>query len=336
LKEKVVITGGAGFIGSKLGYELNKKGYEVLLLDDLSFGYEENLTIDGSTFGTFKKIDIRSPDLKNYFLDADYIFHFASINTLPVCQSQPTYAIDVNVTGIANVLEASRLSNVKRIIFASTGAVYENNTKFPCVEEDPINPNLVYSMSKSFCEKLCNSYSQLYGMEVCITRYYNVYGPHQDVKRTSPAIVAYIIKELLQNKKPILHSNGEQQRDYVYIDDVNELNLLCMTHPNAKDQIFNVSSGIATSVNQIYNIVASNLNSNIKPIFRDSKKIWDKYPSLFDRKYHLNEKRIEEETEKFTLGNVEKAEKLIGWKATTSIEEGLSKTIEYAKKTLSK
>jgi len=336
LKEKVVITGGAGFVGSKLGYELNKKGYEVLLLDDLSFGYEENLTIDGSTFGTFKKIDIRSPDLKNYFLDADYIFHFASINALPVCQSQPTYAIDVNVTGIANVLEASRLSNVKRIIFASTGAVYENNTKFPCVEEDPINPNLVYSMSKSFCEKLCNSYSQLYGMEVCITRYYNVYGPHQDVKRTSPAIIAYIIKELLQNKKPILHSNGEQQRDYVYIDDVNELNLLCMTHPNAKDQIFNVSSGIATSVNQIYNIVASNLNSNIKPIFRDSKKIWDKYPSLFDRKYHLNEKRIEEETEKFTLGNVEKAEKLIGWKATTSIEEGLSKTIEYAKKTLSK
>ena len=200
MKEKVVITGGAGFIGSKLGYELNKKGYEVLLLDDLSFGYEENLTIDGSTFGTFKKIDIRSPDLKNYFLDADYIFHFASINTLPVCQSQPTYAIDVNVTGIANVLEASRLSNVKRIIFASTGAVYENNTKFPCVEEDPINPNLVYSMSKSFCEKLCNSYSQLYGMEVCITRYYNVYGPHQDVKRTSPAIIAYIIKELLQNK----------------------------------------------------------------------------------------------------------------------------------------
>ena len=336
MKEKVVITGGAGFVGSKLGYELNKKGYEVLLLDDLSFGYEENLTIDGSTFGTFKKIDIRSPDLKNYFLDADYIFHFASINTLPVCQSQPTYAIDVNVTGIANVLEASRLSNVKRIIFASTGAVYENNTKFPCVEEDPINPNLVYSMSKSFCEKLCNSYSQLYGMEVCITRYYNVYGPHQDVKRTSPAIVAYIIKELLQNKKPILHSNGEQQRDYVYIDDVNELNLLCMTHPNAKDQIFNVSSGIATSVNQIYNIVASNLNSNIKPIFRDSKKLWDKYPSLSDGKYHLNEKRIEEETEKFTLGSVEKAEKLIGWKATTPIEEGLSKTIEYAKKALFK
>jgi len=336
LKEKVVITGGAGFVGSKLGYELNKKGYEVLLLDDLSFGYEENLTIDGSTFGTFKKIDIRSPDLKNYFLDADYIFHFASINTLPVCQSQPTYAIDVNVTGIANVLEASRLSNVKRIIFASTGAVYENNTKFPCVEEDPINPNLVYSMSKSFCEKLCNSYSQLYGIEVCITRYYNVYGPHQDVKRTSAPFVPYLINQLLQNKEPILHFNGEQQRDYVYIDDVNELNLLCMTHPNAKGQIFNVSSGIAISVNQIYKMVATILNSNIKPIFRDSKKLWDKYPSLSDGKYHLNEKRIEEETEKFTLGSVEKAEKLIGWKATTPIEEGLSKTIEYAKKALFK
>ena len=336
MKEKVVITGGAGFIGSKLGYELNKKGYEVLLLDDLSFGYEENLTIDGSTFGTFKKIDIRSPDLKNYFLDADYIFHFASINTLPVCQSQPTYAIDVNVTGIANVLEASRLSNVKRIIFASTGAVYENNTKFPCVEEDPINPNLVYSMSKSFCEKLCNSYSQLYGMEVCITRYYNVYGPHQDVKRTSAPFVPYLINQLLQNKEPILHFNGEQQRDYVYIDDVNELNLLCMTHPKAKDQIFNVSSGVPISVNQIYNMITTILNSSIKPIFHDSKKFWDKHLTLFDGKYQLNEKRVAQETEKFTLGSVEKTEKLIGWKATTPIEEGLSKTIEYAKKTISK
>ena len=336
MKEKIVITGGAGFIGSKLGYMLAKRGYEVLLLDDLSYGHEDNLTINGDTFGTFKKIDIRSPELKNYFLGADCIFHFAAIGTLPVCQKEPVNSIDVNVTGTVNVLEASRLANVRRIIFASSGAVYENNTKFPCVEDDSINPNLIYSMSKSFCEKLCNSCSQLYGMEVCITRYYNVYGPHQDVKRTSPAIVAYIIKELLQNKKPILHSNGEQQRDYVYIDDVNELNLLCMTHPNAKGQIFNVSSGIAISVNQIYKMVATILNSNIKPIFRDSKKLWDKYPSLSDGKYHLNEKRIEEETEKFTLGSVEKAEKLIGWKATTPIEEGLSKTIEYAKKALFK
>jgi nucleoside-diphosphate-sugar epimerase len=253
-----------------------------------------------------------------------------------VCQKEPVNSIDVNVTGTVNVLEASRLANVRRIIFASSGAVYENNTKFPCVEDDSINPNLIYSMSKSFCEKLCNSCSQLYGMEVCITRYYNVYGPHQDIKRTSPPFVAYLIKELLQNKKPILHYNGEQQRDYVYIDDVNELNLLCMTHPNAKGQIFNVSSGIAISVNQIYKMVATILNSNIKPIFRDSKKLWDKYPSLSDGKYHLNEKRIEEETEKFTLGSVEKAEKLIGWKATTPIEEGLSKTIEYAKKALFK
>ena len=336
MKEKVAITGGAGFIGSKLGFELNKRGYEVLLLDDLSFGYEENLIIDGSTFATFKKIDIRSPELKNYLLDTDYVFHFASVGTLPICQTQPAYATDVNVTGTTNVLEASRLANVKRVIFASTGAVYENNTKFPCVEEDPINPDLIYSMSKSFCEKLCNSYSQLYGMEICITRYYNVYGPHQDFKRPSPPFVAYLIKEILQNKEPILHFNGEQQRDYVYIDDVNQLNLLCMTHPKAKDQIFNVSSGVPISVNQIYNMITTILNSNIKPVFHDSKKFWDKFPSLFDGKYQLNKKRVAQETEKFTLGSIEKAEKLIGWKATTPIEEGLSKTIEYAKKTLSK
>ena len=201
MKEKVVITGGAGFCGSNLGYMLHNKGYDVLLLDDLSFGHQDNLKVDGKTFGTFKKIDIRTPDLKKYFQGASYVFHLAAISTLPICQSEPGNSIDVNVTGTVNVLEATRMTNVKRVIFASTAGVYENNKKFPCHENDSTDPYLTYTLTKSFCEKLCKSYSKLYGIETCITRYNNVYGPNQDIKRKSPPFVAYLIRELLKKQK---------------------------------------------------------------------------------------------------------------------------------------
>lgn len=331
LKEKVVITGAAGFVGSNLGYMLHNKGYDVLLLDDLSYGYEDNLKQNGESFGTFKKVDIRTPNLKNYFLDVDYVFHLAGISTLPVCQSSPVNSIDVNVSGTVNVLEAARLTNVKRVIFASTAGVYENNTKFPCKEDDFTDPSLTYTLTKSFCEKLCDSYFKLYGLETCVTRYNNVYGPNQDIKRISPPFIAYVIRELLQNKQPIFYSNGNQKRDYVFIDDVNALNLSCMSHPKAKGQIFNVSSGKSFSVNEIYKIITSILKTKIKPLFHDSQLFWDKYPSLFEGNHGLNKKWIEKEVDKFTLSSNKKAEKLLGWKVNTPIEEGLKITINHAK-----
>ncbi len=334
MKEKVAITGGAGFVGSNLGYMLHKKGYDVLLLDDLSYGHLDNLKKNEKSFGVFKNVDIRTPDLKKYFKDIDYVFHLAGISTLPVCQSDPINSVDVNVTGTVNVLESSRMTNVKRVIFASTAGVYENNTKFPCEEDDLTEPLLTYTLTKSFSEKLCDSYFKLYGLETCVTRYNNVYGPNQDIKRTSPPFVAYVIREILQKKQPILHSNGNQKRDYVYIDDVNALNFLCMTHPNAKGEIFNVSSGKAYSVNEIFVIVASILKTEIKPIFQDSKLFWDKYPSLFEGSHGLNKKWIEKEVDKFTLSGTEKTKKLLDWKSVVSIEEGLKTTIEHAKKTL--
>lgn len=332
MKEKVAITGGAGFIGSNLGYMLHQKGYDVLLIDNLSFGHLDNLKINGEQFGTFHNIDIRSPNLKDCFSDVDYVFHLAGISTLPVCQSDPVNSIDVNVNGTANVLESCRLSGVKRVIFASTAGIYENNTKFPCEEDDFVDPNLTYTLTKSFSEKLCHSYYKLYGLETCITRYNNVYGPNQDIYRTSPPFVAYVIKELLQNKQPVFHSNGNQKRDYVFIDDVNTLNLSCMTNSNAIDQIFNVSSGEAFSVNEIFKIIASILKTNLKPTFRESQSFWDKYPSLFEGNYKLNKKWIEKEVDKFTLSSTTKAENLLNWKATTSIEGGLQITVDHAKK----
>src|ERR1044071_5038484 len=123
---KIGVTGAAGFSGSQLSKSFVDEGHEVLLLDNMSYGYLDNLVIDGKTFGKFLGVDICSPDLVKHFAGADYVFHFAGISALPVCQERPQYAMQVNVGGTANVLEAARLAGVHRVIFASTGAIYEN------------------------------------------------------------------------------------------------------------------------------------------------------------------------------------------------------------------
>jgi nucleoside-diphosphate-sugar epimerase len=334
MNKKVVITGGAGFIGSKLGYDLFKDGFKVTLLDDISFGYESNLTMNGETFGEFVQQDVRSRDLVQYLEGADCVFHLAAISALPVCQSEPDRAISINVGGTASVLEAARQAGVRRVVLASTSAIYENNTKFPCSEDDPVEPNLLYSVSKLCAEHLCKAFSNVYGMEIAITRYYNVYGPNQDVQRQSPPFVGYVIRELLTNKRPILHSDGKQQRDYVYIDDVNNLNRLCMTQPEAVGQTFNVASGHSYSVNEIFEMVAELLGSNLKPVFRESTQFWNEYPSLFNGVYPLHGQRIAKEVDKFTLGSTCKARETLGWQANTPIRDGLKTTIDHARRLL--
>jgi nucleoside-diphosphate-sugar epimerase len=173
-------------------------------------------------------------------------------------------------------------------------------------------------------------------MEIAIVRYYNVYGPHQDFKRTSPPLTSYIVRELLHDRVPILHASGHQERDYVYVDDVNRLNMLCMTHPNAPGQVFNAASGKGVSVRQIYHLLAKALGkSHIEPAFREAGKFWDKYPGLFEGTYPLPISIIEKEVNKFTFGSAELAHTLLGWQPQVSLEEGMQRTAEYAQKSMS-
>jgi UDP-glucose 4-epimerase len=328
---KIVITGAAGFIGSQLAWRLHREGYELVLIDDLSFGYESNLLVEGKPFAELIKLDIRSPELMTYVEGADCVFHLAAISALPVNQSEPGRAISINVAGTANVFEAARRGDVRRVVFAGTSAIYENNTKYPCHEDDPVSPLLTYSLSKWQGEKICESFSQIYGMEIAITRYYNVYGPHQDIHRKSPPFVGYVIRELLQGRAPILHSNGEQRRDYVFLEDVNAMNIACMSHPDAPGQIFNVASGRAYSVNEIYEMIAREIGTTIKPEFRAAGRFWDNYPQLFEGKRPMDRHRLEKEVEKFTLGTTEKAERVLGWKSQVAMEDGLRQAIDYTR-----
>ena len=187
---KIVITGGAGFVGSQVGYYFHKLGHDVYLLDNMSYGKKDNLYVNGSTFGHFTKFDIRDSTLLSFFQNTDVVFHFAGIAPLPDCQINPTTAYDNNVVGTLNVLEACRKAGVPKVIFSSTSAVYENCTIFP-LTEDQIDkePNLVYSMSKRSCEWICHSYVENYDMDITILRFFNVYGPHQDFKRKHPPLM---------------------------------------------------------------------------------------------------------------------------------------------------
>lgn len=327
---KILITGGAGFIGSQLGKSLVDEGHDVILLDNMSYGYLDNLFIDGKTFGKFVGMDIRSPDFRRHCEGVDTVFHFAGISALPACQERPYYAVDVNVAGTANVLESARLAGVRRVVFASTGAVYESNTKFPQAESDPVSPRLIYAVTKFQAEQLCRSYSDLYGMEVVITRYFNVYGPHQDFMRTSPPLMSYLIRELLHDRTPILHSDGTQKRDCVYVDDVNRLNKLCMTHPRAPGNTFNVGSGVAHSVREIHAILAKALRKDIEATYRSAEHFWDAYPNLFQGGYPLKREYLEKEVRKYTLADTTLSQELLGWRAEVTLEEGLTRTAEYA------
>lgn len=333
-KRKIIITGAAGFIGSQLAYDLHQQGNQVVLMDDMSFGYEDNLIIDGDTFGEFHQVDIRKPETEKLYVGVDTVFHFAGISALPVNQENPYYSIDVNVAGTANVLEMARRNNVRRVVFASTSAIYENNETFPNKEDDAVSPYLIYSNSKLQAELLCKSYYKTYGLEVVIIRYFNVYGPHQDFKRVSPPFTSYVIRELLHERQPVLHSSGDQKRDYVFVDDINRLNKICMDHPNAPGQTFNAASGKNYSVKEIYNLLASSLSSDIVPTYREASKFWEKYPKLFNGHYPLPLNILEKEVNKFTLGSPEKAKNILGWETLINIENGIKITAEYAKKHL--
>ena len=323
---KILITGGAGFIGSHLSELLIKNGHEVIILDNLSYGYDKNLM----SIGNFYQCDVRDKSINKYFVGVDMIFHLAGISSLPECQSNPYEAISVNVGGTANVLECCRLNKIKKVVFASTSAVYENNDN---VTEtlDIITPTLVYSLSKSQAEQLCASYNKCYDMDITILRFFNVYGPNMDESRKNPPLIAWIIKNLSNYEKVCLHSDGKQERDMIYVDDVIDL---CekILHGNCTNQlkIYNVGSGKTYSVNFIFDKIKTLMEKDSFPIYRNPCLLWDKYCSLYEG-FALKSSIIEKEVAKYTLSSTNNAYKDFGWKSKISIDDGLQITIEKMK-----
>lgn len=334
----ILITGAAGFIGSQLAYRLYKDGENVTLVDNFSYGSEDNLIFEDKDFrDEIYHKDIRDTEfMYELFKEKcfDTVYHIAAITPLPDCQNNPVEAVDVNVRGTVMMLDLVRKYGVKRMIFASTSAVYENNTDFPSVENHVEAPSLIYPSTKYTAEQYCKAYSDAYGFPVVCLRFANVYGPHIDCLRTQPPVMGYIVREYFRGNRPILHSTGEQERDFVYVDDLIELAVRVM-----KSETFdavNVSTCETVSINKITGIIAQYMGKTEKPEYAETGHFWANYPELYKGPYPINGKLLEHEVLKYTCLSNAHAKEKYGWEPKTSLVDGIKKTVDFSVKMISK
>lgn len=298
---RVLITGAAGFIGSNLATHLLDEGHEVIAIDDLSSGVIDNV----DSRATFHQADIRSRDIYRLFHGVEGVFHLAAKNCLIDCLKDPVLTADVNITGTANVLEASRQASVRKVIFADTSAEYEGVFDFPSKVER-VAPLSVYSRSKNAASAFCEAYQDFYGLAMTRLRYFNVYGPAQDWRRTMPPLMSAFIMRLLRGERPIIYGNGEKRRDFIYIDDVTAFNALTLVDSRTDGHVYNVGTGVNHSINEIYAKVAALLGATLTPV-------------------HQAELPGEAEV---TLADVEDSLAL-GWRPRVSLTEGLQRAADY-------
>ena len=323
---RILLTGAAGGIGSTLGYYLHKKGHQLTLVDNFRNGYSENLLIDEKTFGYFYNQDIRDPQLVDKLIDLyDCIIHLAAITALPDCESNVNETININVAGTTNIMECARKWNVSHVIFASTSAIYENNDEAVFTEKLKVNPRLWYSLSKKMAEDVCESYRINYGISITTLRFFNVFGPRQDIHRKNPPLLNYLVREIGKGNRPILHSNGKQSRDYIHVDDV--VNLIDICLEKRPDDIFNVCTATLLSVNQIFKYVSEVFDNSTEPIYHQASKLWDNYPDLFSGHYPLDKEIVAKETNKYSKGSYQKANELLDWKPNINLEILIKKVV---------
>ena len=335
-RRKHLITGGAGFIGSQLGYALAQEGHEIVLLDSMRFGHLDNLVIGGRTFGTFACGDVRAANTAALYRDVDTVIHLAGISALPTNQVDPAEAYSCNVGGTGTVMEHARQAGARRVIFASTSAVYENNAKIPMAEADEIRPDLIYAMTKQAAENLCRGFAATYQLDVVAVRFFNVYGPHQDFKRASPPFTSYIARELAAGRTPTLFNNTDAARDYVYVDDLLRALMILISSPKRfRGDLFNICSGQGHSVKEIYRTMRDVSGVAIEPEFRNPETFWDAYPQLFAGDYPLGRDRVKHEVYKHCIGDPAKMAAEFGWRATTSLRVGLEAVYNYARQHMS-
>lgn len=327
---KILITGAAGFIGSQLAYRLWKEGNELILIDNFSYGKTDNLVFDDHNFtDEVIRMDIRDKESIASLMqvgDIDYIYNIAGIAPLPDCQSDPQEAIDVNVTGFVNLLENGRRYGVRKVIQASTNAIYENETKFPTVENNFNLPTLIYPNTKYVAERFAESYCKTYGMNITCIRFANVYGPHIDCLRKQPPFVAYMIRELFYDRVPVFHSDGNQRRDYVYVDDL--VNLAIAVQRGDGFDCVNCSSFKNYSVNEMYAIASKIMGKDIKAEYASDEHYWEKYPQLYEGVYRIRETILRDEINKLSLCDNTYAREKYGWSPQIDIEEGLRRVID--------
>jgi len=265
---KILVTGGAGFIGSNVSDALVKDGHEVTVLDNLSTGKEGNINPEVK-FYNVDLLDIESLELVFREFKPDVVDHHAAQIDVRKSVEDPAFDAETNIIGSINLFELSINYGVKRIIFASTGgALYGEPSNLPASEDTPIEPLSPYGVAKYCVENYLNYFKRIYGIERVILRYANVYGPRQDPLGEA-GVVAIFTGKILKGETPVIFGDGTQTRDYIYIEDVVEANVLAL---NGKEGVYNIGTGKETSVNELIEVFSKILGREIHPEYMSPRK----------------------------------------------------------------
>lgn len=303
-KKKVLVTGGAGFIGSHITDNLVENGYAVTVIDNLSTGKENNLNKKAK----FYKSDIKHSQLESIFQteQPDYVCHQAAQVDVRRSVADPIFDADINVIGTINILQNCIKYKVKKIVFASSGgAVYGEQEIFPAPETHPLKPISPYGITKLVAEHYLYYYRMVHGLNYVALRYANVYGPRQDPFGEA-GVVAIFIQKMLNGEQPVINGDGGQTRDFVYVGDVARANIKALQEDIPTGPI-NIGTGIETSIIEIFEFLRSIISPSVKKQFGPPK---------------LGEQRR-------SVVDVSKAKEILKWEPQVSISEGLKKTCEY-------
>jgi len=313
-----LVTGGAGFIGSHIAeYLLNNGAQKVRVIDNLVNGFEKNLTILRK-YSTFEFIegDIRNLDTCQQACNGvDYVSHQAALGSVPRSIMEPVYFNEVNVGGFVNMLKASADNKIKQFVYASSSSVYGDEPTLPKVENRVGNCLSPYAATKKIDELYAQVFTEVYGLNVLGFRYFNIFGPRQDPDGAYAAVIPLFVKGIMKQLPVYINGDGEQTRDFTFVDNAVQVNIRGMLTDNAValNKVYNVAIGENFSVNYLYNACKEFLNSNFEATYRE--------PRAGDIRN--------------SLADISLAKNLLGYEPTKNFKDGLTETIEFFKKVYS-
>lgn len=305
MKDKnVIVTGGLGFIGSHLTDRLLKDGNTVTVIDDCSTGSINNLAMKDHENLKIIKGNITKLNLEEIFKGKDYIFHQAALASVEESIKNPIKCHEINATGTLKILQAAKKCKITKVLNASTSAVYGDNPNIPLNENETPRPLSPYAASKVSAESYCHVYTQSYGLNTVSLRYFNVFGPRQNPKSEYAAVIPRFINAILSGKKPIIYGDGNQTRDFIYVEDIVEANILLaeskFTGP------INIATGESITINKLLELIEDILDVNIEPIYHSPRP-----GDITDSRADIS------------------LLKSLGFKRITKLKNGLEKTIEW-------
>lgn len=309
---RYLVTGGAGFIGSHIVHTLLEQGEYVRVLDNFSTGKRENLEGLSAQFrnGRFEvqEGDLRDKDrVKLAVRDVDIVFHEAAFVSVPESMEKPQICFDINVAATVGLFDAARLAGVRRVVIASSAAVYGESEALPLKETTPTQSLSPYAASKRTSEIYAQLYTQAFGLDVVALRYFNVYGPRQRPDSMYAAAVPIFTRNLLDNKPVTIFGDGGQTRDLINVRDVVRANLLASAHPDAPGKIFNVCTGLETRLLDLLEVLFELFPSVPEPVFAEARA-GDIYRSI---------------------GSAEFTAQILGFQAEVTLEQGLKETVAW-------